>query len=349
MRRASRAVRAGRLLIGGGFPVSVQTMWKKPLSSDALQEAAAGLRELERVGCDLVRFAVPDMASAECLGALAAESPLPLAADIHFDHRLALRCLDFSVAKIRINPGNIGEEWKVRDVVAKARDAGVCLRIGVNAGSLPHGLAAEHDVPAAMVKAAEEELAVMARLDFTEVVVSLKSSDVEQTIEANRLFASRYDYPLHVGVTEAGPLIPGIVKSALGIGGLLKEGIGDTVRVSLSASSLEEVIAGLEILRATRVRRDGVEIVSCPRCGRSSFDVQLFLEEVSDFIHGIKKPLTVAVMGCVVNGPGEAKKADIGITGAGKMAIIFKEGRAHRTVPFEEAASAFREEVEKLL
>jgi (E)-4-hydroxy-3-methylbut-2-enyl-diphosphate synthase len=318
-------------------------MWKRSLLADALHETAAGLRELERAGCDLVRFAVPDMASAEALGRLAAESPLPLAADIHFDHRLALRCLDFPVAKIRINPGNIGEEWKVREVVAKARDAGACLRVGVNAGSLPHGLAGEPDIPAAMVKAAEEELAVMARLDFAEVVVSLKSSDVEETIEANRLFASRYDYPLHIGVTEAGPLIPGIVKSTLGIGGLLKEGIGDTVRVSLSASSLEEVIAGLEILRATRVRASGVEIISCPRCGRSSFDVQLFLEEVSEVIQGIKKPLTIAIMGCVVNGPGEAKKADIGITGAGNMAIIFKEGRSHRTVPFEEAASAFRE------
>ncbi len=349
MRRPSRAVRAGRLLIGGGFPVSVQTMWKRPLSPDAHQEAAAGLRGLERAGCDLVRFAVPDMASAEALGRLAAESPVPLAADIHFDYRLALRCLDFPVAKIRINPGNIGQEWKVREVVAKARDVGACLRIGVNAGSLPRGLAEESDVPLAMVKAAEEELAVMARLDFAEVVVSLKSSDVEQTIEANRLFASRHDCPLHVGVTEAGPLIPGIVKSALGIGGLLKEGIGDTIRVSLSASPLEEVIAGLEILRATHIRRSGVEVISCPRCGRSAFDVQAFLEEVSDFIQSIKKPLTVAVMGCVVNGPGEARKADIGITGAGKMAIIFKGGQSHRTVPFEEAASAFREEVEKLL
>lgn len=329
--------------------MSVQTMWKLPLDPDALQETAAGLRELDRTGCDLVRFAVPDLASAEALGRLAAESPLPLAADIHFDHRLALRCLDFPVAKIRINPGNIGEEWKVREVVAKARDAGVCLRIGVNAGSLPKHLGAETDVAAAMVKAAEEELAVMAQLDFTEIVVSLKSSDVEQTIEANRLFASRHDYPLHIGVTEAGPLIPGLVKSALGIGGLLKEGIGDTVRVSLSASPIQEVVAGLEILRATSVRKMGAEIISCPKCGRSSFDVQAFLEEVSHFIQGIKKPLTIAVMGCVVNGPGEAKKADIGITGAGKMAIIFKEGRPLRTVPFEKAAAAFREEVEKLL
>jgi len=349
MRRRSRVVRAGGLLIGGGFPVSVQTMWKEPLVPDTLFEVANGLHALERAGCDLVRFAVPDMASAEALGRLAAESPLPLAADIHFDHLLALRCLDFPVAKIRINPGNIGEEWKVREVVAKARDVGACLRIGVNAGSLPRGLENDQDVPGSMVKAAEQEMELLAKLDFAEVVFSLKSSDVEETIEANRLFASRYDHPLHIGVTEAGPLIPGIVKSTLGIGTLLKEGIGDTVRVSLSASTLEEVIAGQQILRAVRLRTAGVEIISCPSCGRSSFDVKSFVEQVSDFIQGIKKPLTIAIMGCVVNGPGEAKKADIGITGAGKMAIIFKEGRSCRTVPFEEAAFAFREEVEKLL
>ena len=349
MRHPTRAVKAGGLLIGGGFPISVQTMWKEPLRSDTLAAAAQGLRDLARAGCDLVRFAVPDLSTAECLGRLAAESPLPLAADIHFDHSLALRCLDFPVAKIRINPGNIGQEWKVKEVAARTRDRGACLRIGVNAASLPHDLKNDHDVPGSMLKAAEREMELLARLDFHDVVFSLKSSDVQETVEANRLFAARYDYPLHIGVTEAGPLIPGIVKSTLGIGVLLKEGIGDTIRVSLSASSLEEVIVGQQILRAVQLRTAGVEIISCPRCGRSAFDVQSFVEQVSDFIQGIKKPLTIAVMGCVVNGPGEARKADIGITGAGKKAIIFKEGRPHRTVPFEDAAAAFREEVEKLL
>ncbi len=349
MRRPTRAVKAGALIIGGGFPVSVQTMWKSALDPRALPLAAEELSRLSAAGCDLVRFAVPDMQAAETLGKLAGLSPLPLAADIHFDHSLALRCMDFPVAKVRINPGNIGEEWKVREVVAKAADAGTCLRVGVNAGSLPRLLEGEADQAAAMVKAAEMEMEVLDRLGFGQVVFSLKSSDPLVTIEANRAFSQRYDFPLHVGVTEAGPLVGGIVKSALGIGTLLREGIGDTIRVSLSAPCAAEVEAGQEILRATGAGHAGVNLVSCPRCGRSSFDVQKFLDGVSHFIRTVRKPLTIAVMGCVVNGPGEARKADIGITGAGKMAIIFKGGQIVRRVPYEAAEAAFREEVEKLL
>jgi len=349
VRRPTRGVRAGRLIIGGGFPVSVQTMWKSPLNAVSLVDVAASLRDLATMGSDLVRFSVPDEQSAELLGRLASESPIPLAADIHFDYRLALRCMDFPVAKIRINPGNIGEEWKVREVIAKARDTGACLRIGVNAGSLPAGLADEQDQAAAMVKAAETEMELLERLGFHEVVFSLKSSDVESTVDANRAFAARCDYPLHIGVTEAGPLIPGLVKSTLAMGRLLGDGIGDTIRVSLSARPEDEVLAGLEILRACRLRSDGVNVISCPTCGRSSFDVRKFLEEVSVFIQSIRAPLTLAVMGCVVNGPGEAKKADLGITGAGKMAIIFKGGQVLRRVNFEAAAAAFREEVENLI
>ncbi len=289
------------------------------------------------------------MEAAETLGMLCGLSSLPLAADIHFDHRLALRCMDFPIAKVRINPGNIGEDWKVREVVAKAMDSGVCLRVGVNAGSLPPQLEAERDQAAAMVKAAEVEMESLDRLGFHDAVFSLKSSDPLTTIEANRAFSKRWDYPLHLGVTEAGPLVGGIVKSTIAVGTLLGEGIGDTIRVSLSAPCPSEVEAGTEILRATNLRSDGVNVISCPRCGRSSFDVEKFVEGVTDFIRRIRKPLTVAIMGCVVNGPGEAKKADIGITGAGKMAILFKGGEVLRRVPFEAAEAAFREEVEKLL
>lgn len=349
MRRTTRAVKAGPLIIGGGFPVSVQTMWKSALDPRALPLALEELSRLASAGCDLVRFAVPDMEAADSLGLLAGQSSLPLAADIHFDHRLALRCMDFPVAKVRINPGNIGEEWKVREVVAKARDRGICLRVGVNAGSLPSALEGEADQAAAMVKAAEAEMEVLDRLGFGEVVFSLKASDPQVTIDANRAFSKRYDFPLHVGVTEAGPLVGGIVKSALGIGTLLAEGIGDTIRVSLSAPCAAEVEAGNEILRAVGARTNGVNVISCPRCGRSSFDVQKFLDGVSDFVRTIRKPLTLAVMGCVVNGPGEARKADLGITGAGKMAIIFKGGEIVRRVTYEAAEAAFREEVEKLL
>jgi (E)-4-hydroxy-3-methylbut-2-enyl-diphosphate synthase len=349
VRRPTRAVKAGALIIGGGFPVSVQTMWKAPLDPQALPLAVEELARLAACGCDLVRFAVPDLEAADALGMLAALSPLPLAADVHFDYRLALYCMDFPIAKVRINPGNIGEEWKVREVVAKAKDSGVCLRVGVNAGSLPASLGSETDAAAAMVKAAELEMEALDRLGFRDVVFSLKSSEPDTTIEANRAFSQRWDFPLHVGVTEAGPLVAGIVKSTMGIGTLLREGIGDTIRVSLSAQCASEVDAGLEILRAVKLRSDGVNVISCPRCGRSSFDVQKFVDTVSEFIRRVRKPLTVAIMGCVVNGPGEAKKADIGITGAGKLAIIFKGGEILRTVPFEAAEAAFREEVEKLL
>jgi len=323
-------------------------MWKSPLRADALGPVSAALENLAAQGCDLVRFAVPDGESAELLGRIAAASPVALAADIHFDYRLALRCIELKVAKVRINPGTIGEEWKVREIVKAARDAGACLRVGINAGSLPAALRENPDVASAMVTAAENEAEILERFDFRDAVFSLKSSDVSETVSATRSFASRTLFPLHLGVTEAGPLIPGIVKSTLAIADLLREGIGDTLRVSLSDSAEAEVQAGLAILRCLDLRGEGVNLVSCPRCGRTSFDVQGFLEEVSDFIHTLRRPLTLAVMGCVVNGPGEAKKADIGITGAGKMAILFKGGEILRSVPFEQAAAAFREEVEKL-
>jgi (E)-4-hydroxy-3-methylbut-2-enyl-diphosphate synthase len=347
-KRKTRAVKVGRVIVGGGFPVSVQTMWKKALSPADLPSVVSELERLSRLGCDIVRFAVPDAAAAELLGRLSRSTEMPLVADIHFDYRLALRCLDFSIAKIRINPGNIGEEWKVREMVEKAIGQGIPLRIGVNAGSLPRSLESEKDVALAMLKAAELEMEVIERLGFRDAVFSLKSSDVETTLRANALFSKTCDYPLHIGVTEAGPLIAGIVKNTLGITGLLQQGIGDTIRVSLTSPSEDEVLTGLEILRSVKLRKAGVQIISCPRCGRSSFDVQGFLEDVSEFIYSIQKPLTIAVMGCVVNGPGEAKKADIGITGAGKYAILFRHGEMVRKVPYKDAVMAFKEEVQRL-
>lgn len=344
----TRAVRAGSLVIGGGFPVSVQTMWKTPVGIDELAPVAAELERLAAAGCDLVRFAVPDPAAAEAVGELSRRTAMPVAADIHFDHALALRCLDFPIAKIRINPGTLGAAWKVREVVGKAADRGVALRVGVNAGSLPRTLEREGDVAGAMVKAAEEELELLERLSFRDAVVSLKSSDVGETIEANLRFARAHDNPLHLGVTEAGPLIPGIVRSTVGIGSLLEKGLGDTIRVSLSASAMDEVAAGCEILRTFGKRPKGVTLISCPRCGRTTFDVQNFIEHVSKFIPETKKSFAVAVMGCAVNGPGEARKADLGITGAGKMAIVFKRGIIVRRVPYESALQAFREEFDVL-
>lgn len=346
--RRTRAVRAGSLIIGGGFPVSVQTMWKKPIVAVPPEEILQEIRVLQDQGCDLLRFAVPHRDAAEALGALARQSSVPLVADIHFDHTLALRCMDFPLAKIRINPGTIADERKIEEVIRKARDTGIALRVGINAGSLPRDLESSPDTASAMLAAAEREIEVLERFGFHEAVFSLKSSDVGQTIEANRMFSSKYDYPLHIGITEAGPLVEGVAKNAIGISRLLEDGVGDTVRVSLSDSPMREVIAGRVILNAMHIGRPGVNIVSCPQCGRSSFNVQAFLESVYFRIYGSGKSVTIAVMGCPVNGPGEAKKADLGITGAGNRAILFRKGVIVRQVTAAEAESAFLQEFDLL-
>jgi (E)-4-hydroxy-3-methylbut-2-enyl-diphosphate synthase len=323
-------------------------MWKEPLRQDDLSAILSRLDELERAGCDLVRFAVPDLPSAVFAGSLAQRTTMPLVADVHFDHHIAMRCLDYPFAKIRINPGTIGGEDNASEVIKKARDCGTSLRIGINAGSLPRELKDEADRAHAMVRAAETELEALERLGFHDAVFSLKSSDVGETVSANILFSRSYDYPLHVGVTEAGPMIPGLVKNTLGISALMGQGIGDTVRVSLSSSPRDEVLSGIEILRELQQRERGVRIVSCPQCGRSSFDVKGFYEQVSFLIQEIDLPLTVAIMGCPVNGPGEARSADLGITGAGGQALIFRKGKVERRVAFDLAEKAFREEMEKV-
>jgi (E)-4-hydroxy-3-methylbut-2-enyl-diphosphate synthase len=296
-----------------------------------------------------LRFAVPDEASADSLGAIAAKSPIPIVADIHFDWRLALRCMDYSIAKIRINPGNIGARWKTAEVVAKAKDKGVALRIGVNAGSLPPDLRDSRDQVGSCVEAAEREIAEFEALDFDQVLVSMKLNEPSQVEAANRLFASRHDYPLHLGVTEAGPLIAGVARNASALVPLLKAGIGATLRVSLSDSMESEVIAGREILACAGMGKKGIRIVSCPRCGRASFDTHAFLARWSDRLYAVGQALEVAVMGCVVNGPGEARHADLGITGAGDQVLIFRKGEIVRKVAKEEADEAFGEELAKAL
>jgi (E)-4-hydroxy-3-methylbut-2-enyl-diphosphate synthase len=346
-----RAVKVGKVIIGGDWPVSVQTMWKDPVplpGSPAFESAALRIESLSALGCDILRFAVPDLASAEALGALAARSVLPLVADIHFDWRIALRCMDFPVAKIRVNPGNIGARWKVAEVVAKAKDKGVPIRIGVNAGSLPEDLRDAEDRAAAVVEAAEREVAVFDELGFADVVVSMKVSDVDATVEANRRFASRHDIPLHLGVTEAGPLIAGVARNTAALVPLLRENIGSTIRVSLSDSCESEVLSGREILSCAGKARKGVSIVSCPRCGRASFNTHAFTARWANRLYAMTADATIAVMGCVVNGPGEARHADLGITGAGDKVIIFRRGEIARTVSLEEADTVFEEELKKL-
>lgn len=347
-----------RISLGGDSPVSLQTMWKDSIvdvcENDAkLQSIVKDLAGLSMLGCDIVRFAVPDMESAKALCKIASKTEMPLVADIHFDYRLALECLKGPVAAIRINPGNIGSVENTKKVVDACREKGAAIRIGINSGSLPKEfqvLVQEGKMTRAQAicETAVREVEVFDSLNFDQVVVSMKSSSVDETIESNRFFASKYDIPLHLGVTEAGPLIGGVVKSSIAFYTLLSEGIGNTIRVSLSSGVENEVIAGLEILKESGKRQGGVKLVSCPRCGRLGFDVHGFVDRWQKELLSMKKDITVAVMGCVVNGPGEGKHADLGIAGAGDKVIIFKKGKIIQTIESKDADTAFREELLKL-
>ena len=350
--------------IGGGRPPLIQTMWKDRLSAGDLkgsggEEIPARIGRLKAMGCGLLRFAVPDIEAAEVLGELASRVSLPLVADIHFDYRIALRCLDFPIAKIRINPGNIGGRDKVEAVLDKAAGRGRPIRIGVNAGSLPQDLHRDLDQGkisrhSALVEAALRELEIFREFGFFNGIVSLKASGISDTINANRLFAER-EYslgdgavPLHVGVTEAGPLVAGVVRNTAALLALLAAGIGDTIRVSLSDSMENEVIAAREILAAAGAAPRGLRVVSCPRCGRNSFDTHGFTARWLPRLYSLSKDATVAIMGCVVNGPGEAREADLGITGAGDKVLLFRRGVVIRSLRPDEADAVFAEELEKL-
>ncbi|MFP4364344.1 MAG: flavodoxin-dependent (E)-4-hydroxy-3-methylbut-2-enyl-diphosphate synthase [Spirochaetia bacterium] len=343
----ARTVFAKDLTLGGDAPVRIQTMWKQPIGKNPDKDITT-ISELKRMGCELLRFAVPEESAAQALIELAKNTDMPLVADIHFDYKLALLCIAGGIAKVRINPGNIGAEWKVKEVFQAAKDSNTAIRIGVNAGSLPADLRNMDDKAMAMVAAAERELSIPNSLGFENLVFSLKSSDIQSTVSANELFRKKYDYPLHLGVTEAGPLIPGIVKTTIAFSKLLEQGIGETIRVSLSDTPGKEIITAREILQSLNIRKTGVTIVSCPRCGRAGFDSHAFLKRVQTYLYSVAKPLTVAVMGCAVNGPEEAKHADIGITGAGNSIIIFVKGKLVRKVSPEQAENIFKEELEKL-
>jgi (E)-4-hydroxy-3-methylbut-2-enyl-diphosphate synthase len=330
-------------------------MWKNRLSSADLKDNALieRINTLGEMGCQLLRFAVPDIQSAEILGSLAQMVSMPLVADIHFDHKIALRCMDFPVSKLRINPGNIGSKDKVLAVLEKAGEKNIPIRIGVNAGSLPQDLR-DMSTASALVLAAERELAVFKEIGFENVLVSMKATGIADTIEANRILAQRMDAPLHIGVTEAGPLAAGIAANTAALCTLLKEGIGDTIRVSLSDTPENGVIAAREILRAAeqfgneRLKYSGVKIVSCPLCGRHSFDTHGFTSRWMKKLYAMKKDITVAIMGCEVNGPVEARHADIGITGAGDSVLLFKHGNVIKTLSPAEADKAFEEELNNL-
>ena len=331
--RRTVAVRVGRLTVGGGAPVSVQSMTKTDTRD--VGATVRQLRALARAGCEIGRVAVPDRGALAAFARIRAKVALPLVADIHFDHQLAIACIEAGADKVRVNPGNIGGTARLQEVGRRALARGCALRVGVNAGSLEREIFARHGgaTPPALVESARRAIADLEAVGFTAIVVSLKASSVPHTIAAYRLAARALRYPLHLGVTEAGFGLAGVVKSAIGTGALLADGIGDTLRVSLTDSPLAEVRVGREILAALGLRRTGVEIVSCPTCGRCGVDLQRTARAVRRSLADVSEPLTVAVMGCPVNGPGEAKAADVGLAGGRGKAVLFARGQVLKTVP----------------
>lgn len=342
---SKKTVKIGDITIGNNNKIAVQSM-TNTLASDA-RATAEQINRLAAAGCDIVRFAVPDMAAAEAVKYIKENTDIPLVADIHFDYRLALRCMENGIDKIRINPGNIGGEDRAAAVAKMAREKNIPIRIGVNGGSLENGLLEEcgGSLAKAMVASAKKHIEILNRYDFDDIVLSMKSSSVKVTVEAYRLAAETFDYPLHVGVTEAGTTEQGVVKSAIGIGALLLDGIGDTIRVSLTDDPVKEVEAAKLILKALGLGGDCVEVVSCPTCGRTRIDLIPIANAVNEAVKNMEIKAKVAVMGCAVNGPGEAKDADIGIAGGDGCAVLFKKGKIVRKIDESEIVGALLEEL----
>ena len=344
----TRQIIVGGVPIGGGAPVAIQSMLNTKTTDVA--GSLEQIRKLHTAGCQIVRLAVPNMEAARGFAQIAKESPLPLVADIHFDYKLAIAAAEGGASKIRINPGNIGGEDRVKAVVDVCKARSIPIRIGVNGGSLDKKLLEKYGHPTAeaLVESAFEHIALLEQYDFHDTCVSMKSSTVPTMVAAARLFRSRCDYPLHIGVTETGPVKQGLMKSAMGIGALLLDGIGDTIRVSLTDDPVEEVYAAKDILKAAGLRKEGVNIISCPTCGRTRIDLIGLVNQVDQALKDCEKPITVAVMGCVVNGPGEAREADIGIAGGDGWGMIFEKGEQVDKLPYDELLPALLARIEKM-
>ncbi len=341
-------VHIGSVTIGGGSPISVQTMTKTDTRN--VDETVAQIREISTAGCDIVRVAVPDGEAVNALAEIVPQSPLPIIADIHFDHKLALKAVKNGVCGLRINPGNIGSRERVKAVAEACAGAGIPIRIGVNAGSLEKELLEQYGAtPEAMVESAARHIRYLEELNFTDIKVSLKASDVARTVAACRLFAKRFGYPQHIGVTEAGTEHTGLIKSYIGIGALLLDGIGDTIRVSLTADPVKEVLAGREILRALGLLPDVPKFVSCPTCGRLDFNIRKYAPIIEKEVEKLGGNITVAVMGCAVNGPGEAKEADVALCGARGYAGIYKKGKLVAKTGEENLVETFMKVVKEVL
>ncbi len=345
-RQKTRQIMVGSVPVGNGAPVAVQSMTNTPTQDVAA--TVAQIVGLTRAGCEIIRVAVPDMEAALAIQKIKKQIEIPLIADIHFDYRLAMAAADAGANALRINPGNIGARYKVKAVADCAKALGIPIRVGVNAGSLEKEILADMGPTAeAMVESALKNIAILEDLDFNDIKISLKASDVERTVQAYRLLSRRCDVPLHVGVTEAGGLFAGITKSALGIGMLLAEGIGDTIRVSLTRDPVEEIRVGWEILRALKIRKRGPEIISCPTCGRCKINLFDIARTVEDALLDCTTDIKVAIMGCVVNGPGEAKEADIGIAGGDGLGILFKKGKLIRKVNQDRLVDVLLDEIKQ--
>ena len=344
----TKQIKVGNVLIGGGAPVAIQSMLNTKTTD--IEGSLAQIHKLHSAGCQIVRLAVPNMEAAAGFAQICKESPLPLVADIHFDYKLAIAAAEGGAAKIRINPGNIGGEDRVEAVVSACKERNIPIRIGVNGGSLDKKLLEKYGHPTAeaLVESAFEHIALLEKYDFYDTCVSMKSSAVPTMVAAARLFRSKCDYPLHIGVTETGPVRMGLMKSAMGIGALLLDGIGDTIRVSLTDDPVEEVYAAKDILKATGLRKEGVNIISCPTCGRTQIDLIGLVNQVDEALKNCQKPITVAVMGCIVNGPGEAREADIGIAGGDGCGMLFEKGKQLEKLPYDQLLPALLERIEKL-
>ena len=344
----TRQIMVGNVPIGGGAPVAIQSMLNTKTTD--VEGSLRQIKQLASAGCQIARLAVPNREAARGFAEICKESPLPLVADIHFDYQLAIAAAEGGASKIRINPGNIGGEDRVKAVVDVCKEKHIPIRIGVNGGSLDKTLLEKygHPTPEALVESAFQHLELLEKQGFYDTCVSMKSSHVPNMVAATRLFRSKCDYPLHIGVTETGPVRQGLIKSAMGIGALLLDGIGDTLRVSLTDDPVEEVYAAKDILKAAGLRKEGVDIISCPTCGRTRIDLIGLVNQVDAALKDCQKPITVAVMGCIVNGPGEAREADIGIAGGDGWGMIFEKGVQVDRLPYDQLLPALLERIEKM-
>jgi (E)-4-hydroxy-3-methylbut-2-enyl-diphosphate synthase len=347
-RRKTRVVDIGGVKIGGDMPIAIQSMCNTPTAD--VDKTVEQIKELEAAGCEIIRVAVPDMEAAEALRSIRERIDIPLVADIHFDYRLALKAVESGIDKLRINPGNIGDEDRVKSVVTAAKERHIPIRIGVNSGSLEKEILAKYGevTPQGLVESAMRHVRLLEKYDFDDIVISIKASNVPFTMAAYKELSDKVDYPLHLGITESGTVWSGTIKSAVGIGAILAEGIGDTIRVSLTGAPVEEIRAAKQILKSLELRKFGVNFVSCPTCGRTQIDLIGLANKVEQALMNVNKDIKVAVMGCAVNGPGEAREADIGIAGGKGYGLIFKKGEILRKLPEEQLLNALLDEIERL-